>query len=176
MTQKILAVAAVVAFNVALFLVPIDYAALGGFAYVGAFLITLIANAAVVVPVPYVPIVAHVVTSADSPVLVVLLASLGSALGETVAFFVGRVERDLFTGHPWFERLRGFFHHERRAAVFLFLFAVPLNPVFDVGGLAAGALGISFRTFFVAVWLGRIARFTIMALIAFGFIRLVAFR
>lgn len=168
--QKVAAVIAVFLFNLTLFFLPIDYAALGGLAYPGAFLLTFVANAAVVVPVPYVPIVAHMATSADSAVVVVLLASLGSALGETVAFFVGRVEKDLFTGHAWFERLRGYFHDERRAAVFLFLFAVPLNPVFDVGGLAAGALGIRFRTFVIAVWLGRIVRFTAIALIAFGLI------
>jgi len=170
--QKIAAVVVVIAFNIALFLVPIDYTGLGGFAYAGAFLITLIANAAVVVPVPYIPIVAHIVTSADSAAVVVLLAALGSALGETVGFFVGRVEKDLFTGHPWFERLRRFFHNERRAGIFLFLFAIPLNPVFDVGGLGAGALGISLRTFFIAVFVGRIVRFAIIAAIAFGLVSL----
>lgn len=176
LTQKVAAVVAVVAFNVALFLVPIDYAGLGAFAYPGAFLITLLANAAVVVPVPYIPLVAHIVTTAGSAVVVVLLAALGSAVGETVAFFVGRVETDLFTGHPWFERLHRFFSHEWRAGLFLFLFAMPLNPVFDVGGLAAGALGISFRTFFVAVFLGRVIRFTVIAAIAFGLIGFFALR
>jgi membrane protein YqaA with SNARE-associated domain len=175
-TQKVIAVIAVIAFNIALFLVPIDYAGLGAFAYPGAFLITLLANAAVVVPVPYIPIVAHIAATADSAVVVVVVAALGSALGESVAFAVGRVEKDLFTGHPWFERLRGFFRHEWRAGLFLFLFAMPLNPVFDVGGLGAGALGISFRTFFIAVLLGRIVRFTVIALIAFGLIGVLAVR
>ncbi|MDE3111643.1 MAG: VTT domain-containing protein [Chloroflexota bacterium] len=164
--RKILGFAALVALNVALFYAPIDYRGLGAFAYVGAFLVTLLANAAVVVPVPYIPIVAHISETAGSPAGVVLAASLGSALGESVAFFVGRVETDLFTGHPWYERIRGFFSREARAFVFLVLFAMPLNPFFDVGGFAAGALGISFRTFFVAVWLGRVVRFTALALLS----------
>lgn len=176
MPQKIAAVVAVLLFNIALFLLPIDYAALGGLAYPGAFLLTFIANAAVVVPVPYVPIVAHMTTSAESAAAVVLLAATGSALGESVAFFVGRVEKDLFTGHPWFERLRFFFRYESRAAIFLFLFAIPLNPVFDAGGLGAGALGIRFRAFFFPVLLGRIVRFTIIAAIAFGVIGLFRIR
>ena len=174
--QKIIAVVAVIALNIALFLAPIDYAGLGAFAYPGAFLITLLANAAVVVPVPYIPIVAHIAATADSAVVVVLVAALGSALGESVAYAVGRVEKDIFTGHPWFERLRGFFSHEWRAGLFLFLFAMPLNPVFDVGGLGAGALGVSFRTFFIAVLLGRIVRFTVIALVAFGLIGAFALR
>lgn len=164
--QKVVAVLAVIALNVALFVAPFDYTVLGAFAYPGAFLVTLLANAAVVVPVPYIPIVAHISQTAAVPALVVLAASFGSAVGECVAFAVGRVEKDLFTGHAWYERIRAFFDHPRRAAIFLFLFAVPLNPVFDIGGFAAGTLGVPFRTFLVAVWLGRTVRFAILAYLA----------
>ena len=162
-TQKVLAIAAVAALNIALLVAPFDYTALKGLAYPGVFLITLIANAAVVLPVHYIPIVMHIARSTDNVVLVILLGALGSALGESVAFAVGRVEKDLLDGHPWFERLRGFFSHERRAFLFLLFFAMPLNPVFDVGGFGAGALGIKFRTFFTAVALGRIVRFALIA-------------
>lgn len=174
--QKILAIVALVVLNVAIYLAPIDYSGLGGLAYAGAFLITLVANAAIVVPVPYIPIVAHIVATAGSPAAVVLLAATGSTLGESVAFWVGRAEADLLTGHPWAGRLRRFLSRELYAGLFLFLFAVPLNPIFDVGGLAAGALGIGFRTFFVAVLLGRVVRFTVIALIAFGLVGALAIR
>ena len=167
--QKVVAVLALVGINVLLFIAPFDYHVLGALAYPGAFLVTLIANAAVVVPVPYIPIVAHIAQTAGVPVLVVLAASFGSALGECVAFAVGRVEKDLFEGHAWVERIRRFFAHPRRTALFLFFFAIPLNPVFDVGGLGAGALGVPFRTFLIAVWLGRIVRFAILAYIAIEF-------
>lgn len=163
LAKKVFAVAAVAALNIALLIAPFDYTGLKGLAYPGAFLITLISNAAVVLPVPYIPIVMHIARTADSVVLVVLLAALGSALGESVAFAVGRVEKELLDGHPWFEKLRRFFKHERRAFFFLLFFAMPLNPVFDVGGFGAGALGIRFKTFFVAVALGRIVRFTLIA-------------
>jgi membrane protein YqaA with SNARE-associated domain len=172
--QKVVAVVALVSINIALFLAPIDYHILGAFAYPGAFLVTFLANAAVVVPVPYLPIVANISRSVEIPALVVMAAGTGSALGECVAFAVGRVEKDLFTGHPGFERVRAFFSHPRRAALFLFFFAIPLNPVFDVGGLGAGALGVPFRTFFVAVWLGRMVRFAILAVLAIGFGALAA--
>jgi len=167
-TQRIVAIVALIALNLALFLAPIDYTGLGAFAYPGAFLITLLANASVVVPVPYIPIVAHIAATAGSPAIVVLVAALGSAIGESTSFWVGRVQAGALAGHPWFDRLRRFFRQEWRAALFLFFFAMPLNPVFDVGGLGAGALGISFKTFFVAVFLGRIVRFTVIALVAFG--------
>jgi membrane protein YqaA with SNARE-associated domain len=163
LAKKVFAIVAVAALNIALLVAPFDYTGLKGLAYPGAFLITLISNAAVVLPVPYIPIVMHIARTADSVVLVVLLAALGSALGESVAFGVGRVEKELLDGHPWFEKLRRFFKHERRAFFFLLFFAMPLNPVFDVGGFGAGALGIRFKTFFVAVALGRIVRFALIA-------------
>ena len=166
--QKVAAVVVFLAINLALFLAPIDYTLLGALAYPGAFLLTLVANAAIVVPVPYVPIIVHIAATAPIPALVVLAAASGSALGECVAFAVGRVETDLFAGHAWFERIRSFFSHPWRAAIFLFLFAVPLSPVFDVAGLGAGALGVPFRTFLVAVWLGRLVRFAIIAAIGIG--------
>jgi len=165
---KVGALLALIALNVAIFLAPIDYLALGGLAYAGAFAATFIANAAVVIPVPYIPVVAQILRSADNTALVVLLAALGSAMGESVAYFVGRVEKDLFTGHRWYERIHGFFTHEWRAGLFLFFFAIPLNPFFDGGGFGAGALGIRFPVFFVAVFLGRIVRLAILAVIAIG--------
>lgn len=165
---KVGAVAALLALNVALFIVPLDLGFLGALAYPGAFLVTLFANAAVVVPIPYIPVVAHIARTADSVALVVVAAALGSALGESAAFFVGRVERDLFAGHPLYERLRHVAKSPWRTGLFLFAFAVPLNPVFDVGGLAAGALGVPYRLFLLAVGLGRLVRFAILAALAMG--------
>jgi membrane protein YqaA with SNARE-associated domain len=50
----------------------------------------------------------------------------------------------------------------------LFLLAAPPNPLFDVAGLTAGALGLPFWLFFVAVLLGRMIRMTIFVLIGMG--------
>lgn len=166
--QKVGAVVLLLGLNAAVLLAPIDYGFLGGFAYPGAFLVTLVANGAVVAPVPYIPIVAQIAASAPIPALVVVAAATGSALGESVAFAVGRVEKDVLSGHRWYERLRSYMSDSRRTALFLFLFSIPLNPFFDVAGLAAGALGVPFRVFFVTVWLGRLVRLALIAAIALG--------
>ena len=160
--------AALAAINAALLIAPIDYAALGRFVYAGAFLITLIANAALVLPVPYLPVIAHMAAHADSAEIVVLAAALGSVLGESVTFFVGRTQVDALRGRRWFERARGLATSEWRAAIALTIFAIPPNPVFDLGGLAAGALGMRWRTFFVAVLVARTVRFAALASLAGG--------
>jgi len=44
----------------------------------------------------------------------------------------------------------------------LFAFAVPPNPVFDVAGLAAGAVGVRYSVFFVSVFAARLIRLAVI--------------
>jgi membrane protein YqaA with SNARE-associated domain len=136
--------------------------ALTTFAYAGAFLVCLVANAVVAIPIPYIPVIAHIGATAESPALVIALAALGSVLGESVAFVVGRAEQGLVSEHPLYKRLHRLAERKWLAGLVLFGLAVPLNPLFDVAGLAAGAMGMRYRVFFVAVFTARIVR---MALI-----------
>jgi membrane protein YqaA with SNARE-associated domain len=155
-------VLALIALNVALYFAPIDYRALTTFAYAGAFLVCLVANAVVAIPIPYIPVIAHIGATAESPALVVALAALGSVLGESVAFVVGRAEQGLVSEHPLYKRLHRLAERKWVAGLVLFGLAVPLNPLFDVAGLAAGAMGMRYRVFFTAVFAARLVR---MALI-----------
>ncbi len=151
-------VLALIALNIAVFLAPIDYRAFTTFAYAGAFLVCFIANAVVAIPIPYIPIIAHIGATAESPALVVALGALGSVLGESVAYAVGRAEQGLVSEHPLYKRLHRLAERKWLAGLVLFGLAVPLNPLFDVAGLAAGAMGMRYRVFFIAVFLARIVR------------------
>jgi membrane protein YqaA with SNARE-associated domain len=150
------------AFNIAVFLAPIDYSAFTSFAYLGAFIVTLLANALIVIPIPYVPIVAHIGATAGLPWLVVVLGALGSVLGESVAFVAGRAELGLVSEQPIYKRLHRVTQRPLLAGVILFAFALPPNPLFDVGGLAAGAVGMPYRVFFTAVFAARLIRLAII--------------
>jgi len=151
-------------FNIVIFLLPIDYGAFGNYAYLGVFLITAIANATVIIPVPYIPIVARVAAQSDSLLLVILAGALGSALGESVAFFVGRSGRGAVADTRFYRWVQRQLRHPWRAFIVLFLLAAPPNPLFDVAGLTAGALGLPYGLFLVAVFLGRIIRIGLIAL------------
>lgn len=148
--------------NVAVFMLPIDYRVFGAWAYPGVFVITFLANAAVALPIPYVPVVLQVARSVDLVPLVVLTAALASVLGESVAYAIGRIEKDLFCEHPLYRRLQRVVGRPLRAGLLLFVLSVPLNPLFDVAGLAAGALGIPYRVFFWSVFTGRIVRWAVI--------------
>jgi len=151
-----------IALNIAVYLAPIDYRAFASFAYAGAFLICFVANAVVAIPIPYIPVIAHIGATADSAALVVALGALGSVLGESVAFVVGRAEQGLVSEHPLYKRLHRLAERKWIAGLVLFGLAVPLNPLFDVAGLAAGAMGMRYRVFFIAVFAARLVRLALI--------------
>ena len=151
-----------VALNIAVYFAPIDYGRFTSFAYLGAFVVCLLANALIVIPIPYIPIVAHIGATAANPALVVALGALGSVLGESVAFLAGRAELGLVSEHPIYRRLHRVAQRPLLAGVLLFVFAAPPNPLFDVGGIAAGAVGVPYRVFFVSVFAARMVRLAVI--------------
>jgi membrane protein YqaA with SNARE-associated domain len=151
-----------VALNVAVYFAPIDYGAFTSFAYLGAFIVTLLANALIIIPIPYIPIVAHIGATAEIPWLVVLLGALGSVLGESVAVLAGRAELGLVSEHPIYRRVHRVAERPLLAGAMIFAFAVPPNPIFDVAGLAAGAVGVPYRVFFLAVLAARFIRLAVI--------------
>jgi membrane protein YqaA with SNARE-associated domain len=136
---------------------------LGRLGYVGAFAVAAIANATILIPVPYYPVIARL-AQALNVWGVILAAAAGSALGESVAFFVGRSGKGVVEQSRINDWIRRQMRHPWRAALVLFVLAAPPNPAFDVAGLLAGAFGLPLWLFLVSVFLGRIVR---MALVAF---------
>lgn len=154
---------ALAALNVALYvLLPPDLLErMGAFGYLGAFASAALANASVVVPVPYYPLLIRLGQTFD-PVGVVLAAALGSALGELVAYFVGRSGRAAVEETRFYHWVQRQLQHPWRAPLVLFALSAPPNPFFDVAGLLAGALGIPIWMFFGVTFAGRIIRMAIV--------------
>jgi membrane protein YqaA with SNARE-associated domain len=153
----------VIAANVGIYLLNIDYRIFGAYAYLGVFLVTLIANATTIVPVPYIAIVACIAGQSDNLALVALAGASGSALGESVAFFIGRSGRAIAEETRFYGWVKRQLRHPWRAFAVLFGLSAPINPAFDIAGLAAGALGVPYWLFFTAVFLGRLVRFWLIA-------------
>jgi membrane protein YqaA with SNARE-associated domain len=135
-----------------------------GLGYLSALAVSAIANATVLVPLPYYSVIIRLAQS-FSAWGVILAAAAGSALGESVAYLVGR------SGHAamketrinsWIQRQM---YHPWRAGLLLFGLSAPPNPAFDVAGLAAGALGVPFWLFLLSVFLGRIIRMGLLVIV-----------
>lgn len=154
-----------IALNVAAYyVIPPDLAEhLGPYGYLGVFLITLIANATVVVPVPYYGLVARLSQELSLPG-VMIAGALGSTIGESVAFFVGRSGRGAVDDTPMYRWVQRQMQQPWRAFLVLFALSAPPNPAFDVAGLTAGAMGLPYWMFATAVFLGRLIRLAIIAI------------
>jgi membrane protein YqaA with SNARE-associated domain len=165
--RPMLVAAIAVALNIIAYLmIPPDLAyRLGSLGYIGVFLITLISNATIVVPIPYFGLVAAL-SPGLSMVGVGIAGALGSVIGESVSFFVGRSGRGVVEQTRFYRWVQRQLEHPWRAFVVLFALSAPPNPAFDVAGLTAGAMGLPYWIFLSAVFLARLVRFGIVAFLA----------
>jgi len=164
--RPMLVAAIAVALNIIAYLmIPPDLAyRLGALGYIGVFLITLISNATIVVPIPYFGLVAAL-SPGLSMVGVGIAGALGSVIGESVSFFVGRSGRGVVEQTRFYRWVQRQLEHPWRAFVVLFALSAPPNPAFDVAGLTAGAMGLPYWIFLSAVFLARLVRFGIVAFV-----------
>ena len=95
------------------------------------------------------------------PIGVGLVAGLGSALGELTGYMAGAGGKALIPQGQLYERLHHFMQRHGMAAIFL-LAAIP-NPIFDVGGIIAGALQMKGWKFLLAAALGKSIRLGVTA-------------
>ncbi len=100
--------------------------------------------------------------------LYVLLASVGSALGCLVLFFIGRAGGEVFIERRMkpekFQKVRRDFDRHPMLTVALPSMVPPPFP-FKIVVLSAGAFGMHWLEFEVALVLGRLVRFGVLALL-----------
>lgn len=135
----------------------------GPWAYAAVFGITALANASVIVPIPYPGIVARFASVLNDVWGVALAGAAGSTLGESTAFLVGRAGKGIVEDTRFYRWLSHQLRTPTRAFVVLFLLSAPPNPFFDIAGLTAGTLGVSFPIFWGATFLGRIIKMLFFA-------------
>jgi uncharacterized membrane protein YdjX (TVP38/TMEM64 family) len=92
-----------------------------------------------------------------------LVAGMGEAIGEFTGYAAGYGGRIVFEGRPEYERVRRWM--ERRGTITMFVLSAFPNPLFDVAGVAAGAVKMPVRRFFLAVLAGKIIKDTYLAAI-----------
>jgi membrane protein YqaA with SNARE-associated domain len=151
------------------------------FGYLGLFLISIIANATILLPLPL-DILILAITSNPLGNLTIfeiliigLVVGVGSAIGEMSAYIIGlmgvksaekilKVETNKLQEIS--KRIRS------SGMVFIFLGAFTPFP-FDLIGIAAGIIRYDLKRFFIAAALGKIARYTLLAIAGFYGIELI---
>ena len=132
--------------------------------YGAVFLVGLISNATLVIPVPGLA-VSSVLGGVLNPWLVGLVGGVGQALGELSGYMAGYSGHQLVGNKRIYERLTGWMRRYGVLTVFV-LAAIP-NPVFDVGGLAAGALRFPLWKFLASCAAGKIVKNIAFAMLGY---------
>jgi membrane protein YqaA with SNARE-associated domain len=139
---------------------PIDWETVGNWGYVGVFLVTFVATASFILPIPYLLIVARAAFYLD-PLMVTLVAGLAGALGELTGYVIGASGRGLIPQGRIYEKANHWMVTYGFWCVAFFAF-VP-NPLFDAIGFAAGVLRYPLWKFLLACFLGKSLKFLLAA-------------
>ncbi|MEW6329339.1 MAG: VTT domain-containing protein [Candidatus Micrarchaeota archaeon] len=125
------------------------------YGYGAAFLIMLLSNATVILPVPGLFGV-FVLGRYLDPLILGVVAGTGAALGELSGYIFGYGGSALLEDRKLktYERVKKWM--ERNGFLTVFVFALIPNPLFDLAGIAAGALEYRWWKFLLAAALGKI--------------------
>ena len=125
------------------------------YGYAAVFLVGLVSNATVVLPVPGLA-VSSVLGSVFNPWIVGIVGGVGQALGELTGYMAGYGGQTLVDGNPVYDRLTRWMR--RYGVLTVFVLAIVPNPVFDLGGMAAGALRFPVWKFLVSCTAGKVIK------------------
>ena len=130
------------------------------YGYLGAFLISILLNATVVLPAGNFLVLAALGAALPSATLVGLAGGLGAAIGEITGYAAGYSGQAIVKKHGLYYR----FEEWLKRWGFWTIFGLSAAPLFfDLAGIAAGVLRFPFWKFFIACWLGRTLLYIIIA-------------
>jgi membrane protein YqaA with SNARE-associated domain len=140
---------------------------LGNWGYLGAFLISMVASATIILPAPGIAVVVAMGAALD-PVLLGIVAGLGSAVGELSGYLAGASGRALIPDHRRAQVEQLHVLTGRYGAPALAVLAAIPFPLFDFAGIVAGMLRMSIVAFLAAVSLGKSVKYIVLIVAGAG--------
>jgi uncharacterized membrane protein YdjX (TVP38/TMEM64 family) len=146
---------------------------LANYGYFGAFFISLLGGATIIVPVPMLAIVFALGAVMPYPWLVAILAALGELVGAMTIYATGRGAGHALSNskHGWVQKMYDKLLHflKKRTAITLFIVTSIVNPFFYPAAFAAGAMKLGIRKYIVVVLAGKLIKsFTVVYAGYFG--------
>jgi membrane protein DedA with SNARE-associated domain len=133
--------------------------------YIGAFIISILGGATIIIPVPMLAVVFALGGAMDDPWQVALLgmaAAIGEVIGGLTIYMTGHGAGQAISTNKnsrlqkAYERMLGFIR--RRGAIALFLVTFIVNPFFYPAAFACGALRMEMKRFIPVVIAGKIIK------------------
>lgn len=164
---RILALVGVVALIVALFVFREQVRKLENYGYIGIFLISIAANATIIIPLPGVAFTTAM-GAIFNPFGVAVAAGLGAAIGELSGYLAGFSGQAVMEHAALYERLTGWMKaHQTLAYLAIMVLAFIPNPLFDLAGMASGALKLPLWKFLAAATIGKIGKMLMFAYLGY---------
>jgi len=126
------------------------------YGYLGAFIISVVSNATVILPVPGVLLFIPLITSFN-PFLLGLVSATGGIIGELTGYMAGYSGRGMVKDNRMTRRVEDWM--KRWGAWTVFVFAVAPFLLLDVAGLVAGAMRFPLWKFMLVAWAGKTIKY-----------------
>lgn len=137
---------------------------LGNAGYVGIFLTMLFTSATVIMPAPGLAFV-FILGKAFNPLVLGIVAGAGSTLGELTGFMAGYSGSGVVENTEMYKRTEDYV--KKYGVIPIVILAAIPNPLFDVAGIAAGALGMKWWQFLLATFVGKTLKCILVAYAGF---------
>jgi len=157
---QILALVSVLAFSAFLFSQRDKVVELGGYGYIGAFIVSALTSASIIIPVPGFVVIATLGGILD-PLWVGVVSGLGATVGEMTGYLLGYGGRLGAKHSGFYVRMMRWMKGWGGLTIF-FLALIP-NPAFDVAGATAGLLRFPVWKFTLFVAAGEIPKHILFA-------------
>lgn len=163
--QKLGGLVFAVLISAAIFIFRDRFVNLQGYGYLGLFVLSILGNATIVLPVPVV-LAAFLGGGIFNPFLVGLVVSLGATIGELTGYAAGASGKYLFKEGEKIKKVRHWM--DKYGLWTLFILAAIPNPAFDLAGIVAGATGIKVYKYLIVVFLGKLIKFLTISYLGAG--------
>ena len=157
---RVLALVAVIAITVFVFSIRDKASELQAYGYPGIFLLSVLANATVILPAPGIALT-YAFGAVFHPIGVAIAAGAGAALGELTGYLAGFSGQGVVNDIPMYERITQW--TERYGGWVILILALIPNPFFDVAGAAAGALKMRVHVFLIWAFAGKVLKMLLIA-------------
>jgi len=149
-----------VAITVGIYVFRDSFRHLASLGYIGIFLLSILANATIILPAPGVAFVFGM-GAVFNPFFVALAAGTGAAIGELSGYIAGYSGQAIIQRSRYEQQLEGWMRKYGGRTILVLAF-IP-NPLFDIAGMIAGVLKMPLWKFLLFCWIGKTLKMFLFA-------------
>jgi uncharacterized membrane protein YdjX (TVP38/TMEM64 family) len=158
--RKYVLIGAAILISVLIFIFRRQLVYLQNLGYLGVFLISVIGNATIILPVPAL-LTAFVGGAFLNPLLVAVISSFGATIGELTGYMAGVGGKEFVKNDPRIKKVEKWM--KKYGMWTIFVLAVIPNPAFDLAGMVSGATRIPVWKYFIVTWAGKFIKFWLVS-------------